>query len=282
MRRGRLGGHVVPLGVENVGRSASVVAAHAALGSVELVDKGQTRGSHAKRKVAVLVGNNSAVKLRSVAADKLDDGGGGLGLAVRALLLKLILVVIGAGICQRILCRLRAALVRVNGSLLLEVVVAVGVGRLKGRDRITQRTTAPLVRVETHGLGAVNDSRIVLDVVLESRDLLRRKQVIEGVPLHARGILHLNGLNAVDRKLAVYGLKVTQRNQRRRNIDRYDIALLGIVIAGALHGNEQVFCLAGELVGVGIGLFVDRLARLGKRRAVDDDFGKSVDLHKVA
>ena len=97
MRRGRLGGHVVPLGVENVSRSTSVVAL---LGGMELVDKGQTRGSHAKRKVVVLVGNKSAVKLRSVAADKLDDGSGGLGLAVLALLLKLILVVIGAFLCQ--------------------------------------------------------------------------------------------------------------------------------------------------------------------------------------
>ena len=282
MRRGRLGRHVVPLGVENVGRGTSAVAAHAALGSVELIDKGQTRGSHAKRKVAVLVGNKSAVKLRCVAADKLDDSSGGLGLAVRAPLLKLILVVIGASICQRILCRLRAVLIRVNGSLLLEVVVAVGVGRLKGRNRITQRTTAPLVRVEAHGLGAVNDSRIMLDVVLEPCYLLGRKQVVKCGALHARGILHLNGLNVVDRKLAVYGLKVTQRNQRRRNVNRYDIALPGIVIASTLHGDEQVFCLAGKLVGVGIGFFVDRLARLGKRHAVDDDFGKSVDLHKVA
>ena len=282
VRRGRLGGHVIPLGVENVGRGTSVVAAHALLGGVELIDKGQARGSHAKRQVSVLVGNYSAIKLGSVATDELDDGGGGLGLVVRALLLKLILVIIGASICQRILCRLRAVLIRVNWSLLLEVVIAVGVGRLKGRDRITQRTTAPLVRVETHGLGAVNDSRIVLDVVLESRDLLRRKQVIEGVPLHARGILHLNGLNAVDRKLAVYGLKVTQRNQRRRNIDCYDIALLGIVVAGTLHGNEQVFCLAIELVRIGLGFFVDRLARIGKRRAVDDGLGEAVDLHKVA
>ena len=40
MRRGRLGGHVVPLGVENVGRGTSVVAAHTLLGGVELVDKG--------------------------------------------------------------------------------------------------------------------------------------------------------------------------------------------------------------------------------------------------
>ena len=175
-----------------------------------------------------------------------------------------------------------AVLVRVNGSLLLEVVVAVGVGRLKGRDRITQRAGLPLVRVEVNGFGAVNDSRIVLDVVLESRDFLGRKQVFECALLHARGILHLNGLNVVDRKFAVYGLKVAQRNQRRRNADRYDIALLGIVITSTLHGNEQVFCLAGELVGVGIGLFVDRFVRLGKRRAVDDDLGEAVDLHKVA
>ena len=100
MRSTRLGGHVVPHGVENVGRGTGLVAAHAVLGSVELVDKGQARGPHAKRKVAVLVGNNSAVKLRSVAADKLDDGSGGLGLVVLALLLKLILVVIGAFFCQ--------------------------------------------------------------------------------------------------------------------------------------------------------------------------------------
>ena len=282
MRRGRLGGHVIPLGVENVGRGIGFVAAHALLGGVELIDKGQACGSHSKHQVTVLIGNNRAVKLGSVATDELDDGSGGLGLVVLALLLKLILVVIGAGICQRILCRLRASLVRVNGSLLLEVVVAVGVGRLKGRNRITQRTTVPLVRVEIHGLGAVNDSRITLDVVLEPRYLLGRKQVVKRVLLHARGILHLNGLNVVDRKLAVYGLKVTQRNQRRRNINRYDIALLGIVIAGTLHGDEQVFCLAGELVCVGIGFFVDRLARLGERRAVDDDFGKSINLHKVA
>ena len=40
MRRGRLGGHVVPLGIKNVGRGASVVAAHTLLGGVKLVDKG--------------------------------------------------------------------------------------------------------------------------------------------------------------------------------------------------------------------------------------------------
>ena len=122
----------------------------------------------------------------------------------------------------------------------------------------------------------------MLDVILEPRYLLGRKQVVECDLLHARGILHLDGLNGIDRKLAVYGLKVTQRNQRRGNVDRYDIALLGIVVAGTLRGNEQVFCLAIELVRIGIGLFVDRLARLGKRRAVDDDLGEAVDLHKVA
>ena len=122
----------------------------------------------------------------------------------------------------------------------------------------------------------------MLDVILESRYLLGRKQVVECDLLHARGILHLDGLNGIDRKLAVYGLKVTQRNQRRGNVDRYDIALLGIVVAGTLRGNEQVFCLAIELVRIGLGFFVDRLARIGKRRAVDDDLGEAVDLHKVA
>ena len=183
MRRGRLGGHVVPLGGENVSRGTSAVTL---LGCMELVDKGQTRGSHAKRQVTVLVANYGAVKLRSVAADKLDDGGGGLGHAVFALLLKLILVVIGAGTCQRILCRLRAVLVRVNRGLLLEVVVAVGVGRLKGRDRITQRAGLPLVRVEVNGLGTVlRGGRIALDVVLEALYVLGRKQVIERLFLNA-------------------------------------------------------------------------------------------------
>ena len=100
MRSTRLGGHIVPPGVEHVERGTGLVAAHAVLGSVELVDKGQACGSHAKHQVAVLIGNYGAVKLRSVAADKLDDGGGGLGLVVLALLLKLILVVIGAFFCQ--------------------------------------------------------------------------------------------------------------------------------------------------------------------------------------
>ena len=282
VRGSRNGGKVIPPGVKHVARGLGQVAAHTLLGGVKLVDKGQACGSHSKHQVTVLIGNNRAVKLRSVAADKLDDGRGGLGLAVLALLLKLILVVIGASICQRILCGLRAFLIRVNRSLLLEVVVAVGVGRLKGRNRITQRTAAPLVRVEIHGLGAVGNGRIVLDVILEPRYLLGRKQVVERSTLHARGVLHADRLSAVDRKLAVYGLKVAQRNQRRRNADRYDIALLGIVITSTLHGNEQVFCLAGELVGVGIGFFIDRFVRLGKRRAVDDDLGEAVDLHKVA
>ena len=282
MRRGRLGGYVVPLGIEYVGRGIGFVAAHALLGGVELIDKGQACGSHSKHQVTVLIGSNRAVELRGVVTDELDDGSGGLGLVVLALLLKLILVVIGAGICQRILCGLCAFLIRVNRSLLLEVVVAVGVSRLKGRNRIAQRAGSPLVRVEIHGLGAVGNSRIALDVILEPRYLLGRKQVVEYDLLHTRGILHLNGLNGVDRKLAVYGLKVTQRNQRRGNVDRYDIALLGIVVAGTLHGNEQVFCLAIELVRIGLGFFVDRLARIGKRRAVDDDLGEAVDLHKVA
>ena len=282
MRRGRLGGCVVPLGIEHVGGGTGVVAAHALLGGVELVNKCQARSSDTKHQVTVLIGNNRAIGLRSVAADKLDDGGGGLGLAVLALLLKLILVVILTVSSQRALCRLRAFLIRVNGRLLLEAVVAVGVGRLKGRNRITQRTTAPLVRVEIHGIGAVNDGRIMLDVVLEPRDLLGRKQIVECSALHARGVLYADRLSAVDRELAVFVLKVALRNQRRRDADRYDIALLGIVLVSVLHRDKQVFCLAGELVGVGIGFLVERLARLGKRRTVDDGFGKAVDLHKVA
>ena len=283
MRRARLGGHVVPLGIEHVGGGTGVVAAHALLGGMKLVDKGQARGSDTKRQAAaLLVSNNSAVELRSIAALECDDIGRRLDLAVLTLLLKLILIVIGGVIIQRARCWLRAALIRVNRSLLLEVVVAVGVGRLKGRNRISQLPAVPLVRVEIHGLGAVDDGRIMLDVVLEPRDLLGRKQIVECSALHARGVLHADRLSAVDRKLAVYGLKVALRNQRCGDADRYNIALSGIFIAGTLHGDEQVFCLAGELVRVGIGFFVGRLARLGKRRAVDDGFGKTVDLHKIA
>ena len=273
MRRGQLCRRVVPLGVEHVGRGIGLVVL---LDGVELIDKGQTRGAHSKHQVTVLIGNNRAVELRGVAADKLDDGGGGLGLAVLALLLKLILVVIGAGICQRARCRLRAFLIRVNRRLLLEVVVAVGVGRLKGRNCIAQRAATPLVRVEIHGVGAVNDGRIMLDVILEPRDLLGRKQVVERSALHARGILHLDGLNVVDRKLAVYGLKVALRNQRRRNLDRYDIAGLGLVLFGMLNGDDQVRGITRKCVGVDVVL---GLCRLVKRRAV---VYKTVDLHKVA
>ena len=75
MRRGRLGGHVVPLGVKNVGRGTSVVAA---LPLSLVVWSSSIKARRAvptlNDKVAVLVGNNSAVKLGSVAADKLDDG----------------------------------------------------------------------------------------------------------------------------------------------------------------------------------------------------------------
>ena len=274
MRRGRLGRRVVPLGVEHVGRGASLVVL---LDGVELIDKGQACGSHSKYQVTVPIGNNRAIELRSVAALELDDGGGGLGLVVLALLLKLILVVIGNLVSQRgPLCRLRASLIRVNGRLLLEIVIAVGVGRLKGRNRIAHRTAAPLVRVEVHGLGAVNDGRIMLDVVLEPRDLLGRKQVVERNALHARGVLHADRLSAVDRKLAVFVLKVALRNQRRRNLDRYDIAGLGLALFGMLNGDDQVRSITRECVGVDVVL---GLCRLVKRRAV---VHKTVDLHKVA
>ena len=277
MRRGRLGRRVVPLGVEHVGRGTGVVAAHAILGGMELIDKGQACGSHGKHQVTVLIGNNRAVELRGVATDKLDDGGGGLGLAVLALLLKLVLVVIGNLASQRgPLCRLRASLIRVNGRLLLEIVIAVGVGRFKGRNRIAQRAGSPLVRVEIHGLGAVNDGRIMLDVVLEPRDLLGRKQVVERNALHTRGVLHADRLSAVDRKLAVFVLKVALRNQRRRNLDRYDIAGLRLALFGMLNGDDQVRGITRECVGVDVVL---GLCRLVKRRAV---VYKTVDLHKVA
>ncbi len=182
----RLCRHVVPLGVEHVGHGAGEVTAHALLGGVELINKGQACGSLAKRQVSTRVAHDGALKVRSVFTGKLNNSSTGFGLSVCAQRLKLILVVILAADSQRTRCGRRAVLIRVNGSLLLEIVIAVGVGRLKVRDRVAQRASVPLVRVEVNGLGTVlRGGRIALDVVLEPLYVLGRKQVIERFFLNA-------------------------------------------------------------------------------------------------
>ena len=149
-----LRGVVVPLGVEHVIRGTGAVAAHTLLGGVEFVNKGKACGSLLERQVSARVAHEGVLRARGVFAGKLDNGSTGFNLAAFARYLKLILVVIGALGSQRDrVLRWRLAVpIRVNGGLLLEIVVAVGIGRLEVRDRIAQLATAPLVRVEANGL----------------------------------------------------------------------------------------------------------------------------------
>ena len=212
---------------------------------------------------------------------KLNNSCAGLDLTVCAFRLELILVVIDALGSQRARRRRCAVLIHINGSLLLEIVITVGVGRLKVCDRIAQRASVPLVRVEVHDLGTVlRCDRIALDVALEPRYLLGRKQVVERVSLNARGVVHPDGLSIVDRKNTIGDLKVAQRNQRRRNLDCYDIAGLRLALFGMLNGDDQVRSGTRKFVGVDIAFGL--LCRLVKRRAVIHDRRKVVDLHKVA
>ena len=69
---------------------------------------------------------------------------------------------------------------------------------------------------------------------------------------------------------------MAQRNQRRGNLDRYDIAGPGLALFGMLNGDDQVRGIVSKCVGVDVAL---DLCRLVKRRAV---VNKAVDLHKVA
>ena len=69
---------------------------------------------------------------------------------------------------------------------------------------------------------------------------------------------------------------MAQRNQRRRNLNRYDIAGPGLILFGMLNGDDQVRGIVSKCVGVDVVL---SLCRLVKRRAV---VYKAVDLHKVA
>ena len=281
LRGVRLGRRVIPLGIEHIGRGAGEVAAHALLGGMKLVNKGQARGSLTKRQVAARIGHDCAPKLRGMSTVKLNNSCTGLGLAVCAFHLELILVVIDALGSQRTRRGRCAAFIHINGSLLLEIVIAVGIGGLKVRNRIAQRTAIPLVRVEVYGLGAVpRGGRIALNVILKPYYLLGCKQVIERVFLDARGIAHLYRLSFVDRKHAIFDLKVTQRNQRRRNLNRYDIAGLGLALFGTLNGDDQVRGRTSKCIGVDITL--GTLCMVGKRLAVIHDRRKVVDLHKVA
>ena len=277
-----LRGVVVPLGVEHVGRGAGgVVTAHTLLGGMQFVNKGQARGSLAKRQVSVRVAHEGVLRARGVSAFKLDNSGTGFGLTACTQRLELILVVIDALGSQRARRRRCAVLIHINGSLLLEIVITVGIGGLKVRNRIAQRTAIPLVRVEVNSLGAVlRGDRIALDVVLKPHYLLGCKQVIERVFLNTRGVVHLDGLSIVDRKNAIGNLKVAQRNQRRGNLDRYDIAGLGLALSGMLNGDNQVRGGTSKCIGIDIALGLH--CRASKRLAVVHDRRKVVDLHKVA
>ena len=73
---------------------------------------------------------------------------------------------------------------------------------------------------------------------------------------------------------------MAQRNQRRRNLNRYDIAGLRLALFGMLNGNDQVCSRASKFVGIDIALGLYFL--FGKRFAVVHDRRKVVDLHKVA
>ena len=73
---------------------------------------------------------------------------------------------------------------------------------------------------------------------------------------------------------------MAQRNQRRRNLDRYDIAGPGLILSGMLNGDNQIRGGIRKCVGVDIALIFHRL--LSKRLAVVHDRRKVVDLHKVA
>ena len=73
---------------------------------------------------------------------------------------------------------------------------------------------------------------------------------------------------------------MAQRNQRRRNLNRYDIAGLRLALFGMLNGDNQVRGGTSKCIGVDIALSL--YCRLGKRFAVVHDRRKVVDLHKVA
>ena len=251
---------------------------------MKLVNKSQSCGPLTKRQVSVPIVYHAALKLRSMSAGKLDDGGAVVELAAAVRYLKLILVVIMA-VARQVARRLslrgqRAGGIHVNGRLLLEEVVTVGGGGRKVGDRVAQVLVTPLVGIEGNGLGALLAGRILLDVLLQR--LIRGEQVFARDSLDARSVLHADGLDVVDRKRALdlVDVKFAQRNQRRRDLDLYDVALLGAVLCGALNGDDQVRGLAGK--GVGVDIAAGGFGRIGKRRAVVLDGGKTIDLHKVA
>ena len=252
---------------------------------MKLVNKSQSCGPLTKRQVSVPIVYHAALKLRSMSAGKLDDGGAVVELAAAVRYLKLILVVIMAvarQVARRLSLRgLRAGGIHVNGRLLLEEVVTVGGSRRKVGDRVAQVLVAtPLVGVEGDGLGALLAGRIRLDVLLQR--LIRGEQVFARDSLDARSVLHADGLGLVNRKraLGLVDVKVAQRNQRRGNLDLYDVALLRIAFCSALNSDDQVCRLTGK--GVGVDIAAGGFDRIGKRLAVVLDGGKAIDLHIVA
>ena len=252
---------------------------------MKLVNKSQSCGPLTKRQVSVPIVYHAALKLRSMSAGKLDDGGAVVELAAAVRYLKLILVVIMAvarQVARRLSLRgLRAGGIHVNGRLLLEEVVTVGGSRRKVGDRVAQVLVAtPLVGVEGDGLGALLAGRIRLDVLLQR--LIRGEQVFARDILDARSVLDADGLGLVNRKraLGLVDVKFAQRNQRRRDLDLYDVALLRVILCGALNSDDQVCRLTGK--GVGVDIAAGGFDRIGKRRAVVLDGGKFVYLHKVA
>ena len=248
---------------------------------MKLVNKSQSCGPLTKRQVSVPIVYHAALKLRSMFAGKLDNGGAVVELAVGVRYLKLILVVIKAAARQLSLRGQRAGGIRVNGRLLLEEVVTVGGGGRKVGDRVAQVLVTPLVGIEGNGLGALLAGRILLDVLLQR--LIRGEQVFARDSLDARSVLHADGLDVVDRKraLGLVDVKFAQRNQRRRDLDLYDVALLRVILCGALNGDDQIRSFAGKSVGVDI-TRGGRILRALKRLAVVFDLGEAIDLHKVA
>ena len=253
---------------------------------MKLVNKSQSCGPLTKRQVSVPIVYHAALKLRSMSAGKLDDGGAVVELAAAVRYLKLILVVIMAvarQVARRLSLRgLRAGGIHVNGRLLLEEVVTVGGSRRKVGDRVAQVLVAtPLVGVEGDGLGALLAGRIRLDVLLQR--LIRGEQVFARDILDARSVLDADGLGLVNRKraLGLVDVKFAQRNQRRRDLDLYDVALLRVILCGALNSDDQIRSFAGKSVGVDI-TRGGRILRALKRLAVVFDLGEAIDLHIVA
>ena len=205
VRGSRNGGKVIPPGVKHVARGLGLVAVrlHIVLGGMQLVDIGQARGSLIKGPIAVIF-DQSAVVAGDLVPLKLHNGIVVLRLAVCAHRHKLVLVVIDVVALRLYRRALGAFLVRVDRRDFLEVIVAVGIGGLKGfhkscqhiRDNIAQLAARPLVGQEVDRL--VVGTLMFLDILLES--VIGRKQVVTRGVLDARGVFNLNRLDVIERR----------------------------------------------------------------------------------